>query len=425
MMSGVMLKTAIYGLLRVSFDLVCSRSGGGAWWPWRSACHRRLRRALQHRAERHEAPARLFLDREHRPARRGHGTDFDLPCLPHGGAGGAGHDGAALPLPGPRRLQEPAVPVHRLGAARDAGAQPGQARRPHPPHALGGLAGAGRRHRQRRPAAALRLRLGMAAAAGIPVLARACRIPGSTWWCRWPPRWWRWWRRWRASPWSSSTASSSSARCASRRSRTPTMPVPWERVGLVWLALITLVLGILPSTVISFIDAATRQLLGTGLADKVQRARLVDAGADLARARQLRAADLPRHHRHCGAARPPSWCAASTTAACAARRRGTAAMSSRARARRTPPRASASRSAASSSRCSAWSATSRPPATRSRTTASRSRTISGTGSTCRWRAWSTGISALITVALQGGRIAIYLLYSFLTLIVLSDWWRRP
>jgi formate hydrogenlyase subunit 3/multisubunit Na+/H+ antiporter MnhD subunit len=42
-----------------------------------------------------------------------------------------------------------------------------------------------------------------------------------------------------------------------------------ERIGLVWLALITLLLGILPSTVISLIDPATRQLLGAGLADKV------------------------------------------------------------------------------------------------------------------------------------------------------------
>jgi hydrogenase-4 component B len=38
----------------------------------------------------------------------------------------------------------------------------------------------------------------------------------------------------------------------------------WEKFGLVWLALITLLLGILPSTVILRIDAATRQLLGTG-----------------------------------------------------------------------------------------------------------------------------------------------------------------
>ena len=43
----------------------------------------------------------------------------------------------------------------------------------------------------------------------------------------------------------------------------------WEKFGLAWLALITLLLGILPSTVISRIDAATRQLLGTGLADKL------------------------------------------------------------------------------------------------------------------------------------------------------------
>jgi hydrogenase-4 component B len=43
----------------------------------------------------------------------------------------------------------------------------------------------------------------------------------------------------------------------------------WEKFGLAWLALITLLLGILPSTVILRIDAATRQLLGTGLADKL------------------------------------------------------------------------------------------------------------------------------------------------------------
>jgi hydrogenase-4 component B len=43
-----------------------------------------------------------------------------------------------------------------------------------------------------------------------------------------------------------------------------------ERIGLVWLALITLLLGIMPSTVISLIDPATQQLLGAGLADKVR-----------------------------------------------------------------------------------------------------------------------------------------------------------
>ena len=45
---------------------------------------------------------------------------------------------------------------------------------------------------------------------------------------------------------------------------------PWERVGLVWLALITVLLGVMPSMVILRLDAATRQLLGTGLADRLQ-----------------------------------------------------------------------------------------------------------------------------------------------------------
>ncbi len=45
---------------------------------------------------------------------------------------------------------------------------------------------------------------------------------------------------------------------------------PWEKVGLVWLALITLLLGVMPSTVILRIDAVTRQLLGTGLTDRMR-----------------------------------------------------------------------------------------------------------------------------------------------------------
>ena len=40
---------------------------------------------------------------------------------------------------------------------------------------------------------------------------------------------------------------------------------PWEKAGLVWLALITLFLGVMPSTVILRLDAATRQLLGAGI----------------------------------------------------------------------------------------------------------------------------------------------------------------
>ena len=40
---------------------------------------------------------------------------------------------------------------------------------------------------------------------------------------------------------------------------------PWEKFGLVWLALLSLLLGVMPSTVILRLDAATQQLLGAGL----------------------------------------------------------------------------------------------------------------------------------------------------------------
>jgi hydrogenase-4 component B len=44
---------------------------------------------------------------------------------------------------------------------------------------------------------------------------------------------------------------------------------PWEKAGLVWLALITVLLGVLPAMVILRIDTATRQLLGAGLAERL------------------------------------------------------------------------------------------------------------------------------------------------------------
>ncbi len=44
---------------------------------------------------------------------------------------------------------------------------------------------------------------------------------------------------------------------------------PLEKLGLVWLAGLTLLLGVLPGTMIMKLDAATRQLLGKGLADRV------------------------------------------------------------------------------------------------------------------------------------------------------------
>ena len=44
---------------------------------------------------------------------------------------------------------------------------------------------------------------------------------------------------------------------------------PWERAGLLWLVGLTLVLGLLPVTVMLRIDAATTQLLGAGLAARL------------------------------------------------------------------------------------------------------------------------------------------------------------
>ena len=73
LMSGVMLKTAIYGLLRVTFDLLHAQ----LWW-WGVVAagarprHRAVRRGLRRGADRHEAAARLFVDREHRHHRRRH-----------------------------------------------------------------------------------------------------------------------------------------------------------------------------------------------------------------------------------------------------------------------------------------------------------------------------------------------------------------
>ena len=73
LMSGVMLKTAIYGLLRVTFDLLHAQ----LWW-WGvvalalGLADRAVRRHLRRRADRHEAAARLLVDREHRHHRRRH-----------------------------------------------------------------------------------------------------------------------------------------------------------------------------------------------------------------------------------------------------------------------------------------------------------------------------------------------------------------
>ena len=189
LMSGVMLKTAIYGLLRVDVRPARTRSsGGGAWSRWRSALSTALFGVIF---------AAVQTDMKRLLAY----SSIENIGIIVAGIGLAilfkAYDKtllAAIALTAvlyhcaqPRVLQEPAVPRHRLGAARDARAQPRQARRPHPPDAVGRVARAGRHAGDRRPAAAQRLRFRMAAAAGVPVHADACRSRSSTCWCRSPP----------------------------------------------------------------------------------------------------------------------------------------------------------------------------------------------------------------------------------------------
>ena len=137
---------------------------------------RALRRRVRRRAERHEAAARLFVDREHRRARRRAGPRHPLRRVRDAGARRDRDHRGLLPRAQPRILQEPAVPRHRLGAARHPRAQPRQAGRADPPHAVGRRVRAGGHARHRRAAPAQRLRLGVAAAAGLPVHAEAPAI---------------------------------------------------------------------------------------------------------------------------------------------------------------------------------------------------------------------------------------------------------
>jgi formate hydrogenlyase subunit 3/multisubunit Na+/H+ antiporter MnhD subunit len=153
LMSGVMLKTAVYGVLRVSFDLL----GSPAWW-WGlvamalglfSALYGIVFAAVQTDMKRLlafssiENIGLLF-------------TGLGL-ALVFYAAGMNAPAGLAL------------IARHGRRAARDGPAQPRQARRPDSPHALGRVDDAHRGTRDRRTAAAERLRLRMAAAASLPV----------------------------------------------------------------------------------------------------------------------------------------------------------------------------------------------------------------------------------------------------------------
>ena len=191
LMSGVMLKTAIYGLLRVTFDLL----NGQLWW-WGvvalalglatalfgvifAAAQTDMKRLLAYSSIENIGVIVAAI-----------GLAILFKALRTGADRGHRADGGALSLPQSRILQEPAVPRHRLRAARDQGAKPRQAGRAHTPDAVGRVARPRRHARDRRPAAAQRLRFGMAAAAGVPVHARAAAVVHQHAGVRWPPRRW-------------------------------------------------------------------------------------------------------------------------------------------------------------------------------------------------------------------------------------------
>ena len=138
LMSGVMLKMAVYGMLRVSFDLL----GGLNWW-WGlvpitlglfSALYGIVFAAAQTDMK------RLLVDREHR-----HPVHRDRACARvsrrrHAGARGARLARRALSRDQPRVHEEPAVPRDRSRAPRHRRTALGPSRRFDPPHALGRLA---------------------------------------------------------------------------------------------------------------------------------------------------------------------------------------------------------------------------------------------------------------------------------------------
>ena len=110
LMSGVMTKVAIYGFVRIVFDLV----GAPTWWSglvvlFARRRDRGARRSLRADAARSEAAPRLSHGREHR-----HHLHRPRPCARlsgerHDGRRGAGADRRALPRLQPHALQEPAL----------------------------------------------------------------------------------------------------------------------------------------------------------------------------------------------------------------------------------------------------------------------------------------------------------------------------
>ena len=173
LMSGVMLKTAIYGLLRVTFDLLDIQIG---WWGTLAlalglitALYGVIFAAVQSDMKRLLAWSSIENIGILIAA---FGLTLIFTTDGKSFAGGADADRHAVSRDQPRLLQGPAVHRYRFRAACHRGAPHGTSGRPDALHAVDRLADPGRRAGHCRPAAAEWLRVGMAVVAGLPAHPR-------------------------------------------------------------------------------------------------------------------------------------------------------------------------------------------------------------------------------------------------------------
>ena len=197
LMSGVMTKVAVYGFVRIVFDLL---GDAGLVVEHGGACARRHHRgdgrALRADAARPQAAARLPHGGEHRDHLHRARPCARIQGPRHGVGGGA----RAHRRPAARvqsfGLQEPPVLRRRRSAHRDRRARHGAPRRPHPSHA------ADRASSFLVGCAAISALpplngfvSGMADLPGDPAQPADCRPGGSSSWCRRSARCWRCRRR--------------------------------------------------------------------------------------------------------------------------------------------------------------------------------------------------------------------------------------
>ncbi len=270
LMSGIMLKTAIYGILRVTFDLLANSLDGQQWWWGVLALALGLITAIF---------GVMFAAVQGDMKRLLAYSSIENIGLLLVGIGLAiifhvyGKDALAA-------LSLTAMLYHSLNhaffksllfigtgsiSACDRRAQHGAHGRPDPAHAVGRGADAGRRAVDIRPAAVQRIRVGMAAAAGVSAVAGLAQQLHQH----------------------ADTGGGGGDRAGGRagglcdgeilRGHLPrpaarrgawNMPHDagiWERIGLGWLAFGCVVLGLAPVFVVRQLDLVTQVLVGRGL----------------------------------------------------------------------------------------------------------------------------------------------------------------